>query len=213
MIAGRLRWIDTGVKPLAGKFVSALVEFESGTLILTEAGSKKRASLTFVAGEAGLKAHDPGGLEPLTASLEAFSKALKRENHTLKIQLTDPHVFAGIGNAFSDEILFAAKLPPLRQTGKLTEEEIARLHEATQRVLTEWTGKLQAEFANKFPGSGEITAFRPDFAVHGKFGKPCPVCGSPVKRIRYADNEANYCAVCQNEGKEFADRALSRLLK
>lgn len=213
MIAGRLRWVDAGVKPLTGKIVSAIIEFENGCLTLTEAGSKKRASITLVEGEAGLKGHDPGGLEPLSSTLEQFKKALTSENHTVKNRLTDPHVFAGIGNAYSDEILFAAKLPPLRQTQKMTESEIGRLYEATQKVLREWTSRLQSDFANKFPGTGDVTAFRPDFAVHGKFGKPCPVCGNPVKRIRYAENEANYCAVCQNEGKELADRALSRLLK
>jgi len=213
MIAGRLRWVEAGGKPLGGKIVSAVLEFDNGSLFLTEAGSKKRASITLVQGEEELKAHNPGGIEVLDSTLDAFTKALKAANQTVKNRLTDPHVFSGIGNAYSDEILFAARLSPLRLTHKLADDETARLYSASRTVLKEWTERLQKQFENKFPGAGDVTAFRPDFAVHGKFGKPCPVCGNPVKRIRYSDNEANYCATCQNDGKALADRALSRLLK
>jgi formamidopyrimidine-DNA glycosylase len=213
MIAGRLRWADRTAKPLAGKIVSASLAFESGTLDLTEAGSKKRASITIVQGVEALAAQDRGGMEVSTASHEEFAKALTAQNHTVKNRLTDPLVFSGIGNAYSDEILFAARLSPLRMTRKLAPEEIERLYHATRQTLREATERLQKQFANKFPGAGDVTAFRPEFAVHGKFDKPCPVCGNKVKRIRYAENEANYCATCQNEGKVLADRALSRLLK
>jgi formamidopyrimidine-DNA glycosylase len=213
MIAGRLRWVDPGGKPLGSKLASAVMEFESGSWFLTEAGSKKRASITIVAGKTNLAVLDPGGAEVQNLSLEAFTKLLKEANQTVKNRLTDPHVLSGIGNAYSDEILFTARVSPLRLSQKLTPEEIQRVYNACRQVLTEWSERLQKQFANRFPGPGDVTAFRPDFAVHGKYGKPCPKCGNPVKRIRYADNEANYCATCQNEGKVLADRAMSRLLK
>lgn len=211
MIAGRFRWEKRGAKP-AGKIGLAAFDFPNGTLLLTEASPKKRASLHLVRGADALAAHHAGGIEPLECDLEAFAAALTRESHTLKRVLTDPRVFSGIGNAYSDEILHAARLSPVKQTGKLTADEIARLHQATQGVLTTWTERLRADFAERFPGPGDVTAFRPDFAVHGRFGEPCRVCGKPVQRIRYADNETNYCAVCQNEGRRLADRALSRIL-
>lgn len=212
MIAGRLLWKERGAKP-PGKITLATFEFDSGLLVLTEAGSKKRASLHVVSGEEDLAAHDPGGLEPLGLDLANFAAALNRQNRTVKRALTDPVTFAGIGNAYSDEILHAARLAPLRLTSSLSHEEIRRLHAATTAVLESWCRQLLEEFAGRFPGSGEITAFRPDFAAHGKFGQPCPVCGKPIQRIRYADNETNYCAVCQNDGRILADRSLSRLLK
>jgi formamidopyrimidine-DNA glycosylase len=213
MIAGRLRWIEPGGKGPPSKIELAQFTFEPGTLCVTEAGTKKRASLHVVRGESELVAFNPGGIEPLTISYEQFAAALKAENHTLKRSLTDPHVFAGIGNAYSDEILHAARLSPLKQTGKMDATETRRLYEAIQATLRHWVAKLQAEFAEDFPGPGDVTAFRPDFAVHGKFNKPCPVCGTKVQRIRYADNETNYCPRCQTEGKVLADRSLSRLLK
>jgi formamidopyrimidine-DNA glycosylase len=160
-----------------------------------------------------LAALDPGGMEVLAADEKAFGDALRRENHTLKRTLTDPHVFSGIGNAYSDEILHAAKLSPIKMTARVTDEEVSRLLAAAKEVLTHWTRVLSEKFIKKFPGPGEVTAFRPEYAVHGKFGKPCPVCGSPVQRIVYAENETNYCATCQTEGKLLADRSLSRLLK
>ena len=163
-------------------------------------------------GADALAAHHAGGIEPLECDLDAFTAALTRESHTVKRVLTDPRVFSGIGNAYSDEILHAARLSPVKQTGKLAPEEIARLFDAVREVLTRWSERLRADFATRFPGPGDVTAFRPDFAVHGRYGEPCPVCGKPVQRIRYADNETNYCAVCQNEGRRLADRALSRLL-
>ncbi|MBY0275946.1 formamidopyrimidine-DNA glycosylase [Candidatus Binatia bacterium] len=211
MIAGRFRWEKRGAKP-AGKIGLAAFDFPNGTLLLTEASPKKRASLHLVRGAEALAAHHAGGIEPLECDLEAFSAALTRESHTLKRVLTDPRVFSGIGNAYSDEILHAARLSPVKHTGKLTPDENARLYQATHDVLTAWTERLRAEFAERFPGPGDVTAFRPDFAVHGRFGEPCRVCGKPVQRIRYADNETNYCAVCQNEGRRLADRALSRIL-
>jgi len=215
MIAGRFRWVEGGTADtrLGGKISMASLSFENGTLFLTEAGSKKRASLTIVHGEHALSAHDPGGIDVLTCSVAQFREVLKRENHSVKDVLTNPHLFSGIGNAYSDEILHAARLSPLKRSPTLTDEEIQRLHESMGQVLREWTTRLQAEFGNKFPGAGDVTAFRPDFAVHGKYGEPCPVCGKPVQRIRYADNEANYCAQCQNGGRVLADRAMSRLLK
>jgi len=213
MIAGRFRWSDEPRAKVAGKIALAAFEFPNGTLLFTEASSKKRASLSLVHGEAALAAHNPGGLEVLDASPEQFAAALTKENHTLKRALTDPHLFSGIGNAYSDEILHAARLSPLKMTSKLTQEEIAGLHEATRRMLTTWTERLQKGFASKFPGAGDVTAFRPDFAAHGKFGQPCPVCRTKVQRIRYAENETNYCPRCQTEGKLLADRSLSRLLK
>jgi formamidopyrimidine-DNA glycosylase len=211
MIAGRFRWERRGASP-AGKIGLAAFDFASGTLLLTEASQKKRAALHLVRGAAALRAHDPGGLEPLEIDLATFKAALTRESHTLKRVLTDPRVFSGIGNAYSDEILHAARLSPVKQSGKLTDEEIARLHQATRATLMHWIEVLRAEFAGRFPGPGDITAFRPGFSVHGRYREPCPVCGKPVQRIRYADNETNYCAVCQTEGRRLADRALSRLL-
>ena len=210
MIAGRLRWVAAGAK-VPGKLGLAAFDFPNGTLILTEAGSKRRASLWLVRGEPGLEQFDRGGLEVLDANVEEFAERLKRENHTLKRSLTDPRLFSGIGNAYSDEILHRAQLSPVKHTSRLTNDEIARLFEATRTVLIEWTDRLRQESANDFPG--KVTAFREEMAVHGKFGQPCPVCGTPVQRIRYADNETNYCPRCQTEGKLLADRALSRLLK
>jgi formamidopyrimidine-DNA glycosylase len=212
MIAGRFGWKPVGAKPPA-KIGLAAFDFPTGTLILTEAGTKRRASLYLVRGAAALAAHDPGGVEVLGLDSVAFAQILRKENHTVKRSLTDPHVFAGIGNAYSDEILHAARLSPIKLTGKLTDAEIERLHAAVQATLTHWTAVLKLEFADRFPGPGDITAFRSDFAVHGKFGQPCPVCGKPVQRIRYADNETNYCAQCQTEGRVLADRSLSRLLR
>ena len=212
MIAGRLRWLEVTAK-LPGRITQAAFDFPNGRLALTEAGTQRRATLHVVQDEAALAAHNPGGLEPLEIDLPTFAAALRRENHTLKRVLTDPRVIAGIGNAYSDEILHAARLSPVRLSQKLSDEEVSRLHAATRQVLQTWTRRLIAKFARKFPGPGEITAFRDDFAVHGRFNEPCPVCGEPVQRIRYADNETNYCARCQNDGRLLADRSLSRLLK
>jgi len=209
MIAGRLAW-----KPGAAKTTKnaiAAFDFEHGTLFFTEAGTRKRASLALVRGEEALNALNPGGLEPMTATLAQFTEALARENHTVKRSLTDPHLFSGIGNAYSDEILHAAQLSPLKQTKQLTPEEIARLHKATRTTLASWTDILRAEAGEKFPQ--KVTAFREGMAVHGRYKQPCPVCGSPVQRIVYAENECNYCARCQTGGKLLADRSLSRLLK
>lgn len=212
MIAGRFRWSEKpGEKPPA--IGLATFDFPNGTLHLTEAGSKKRAGIHVVRGEAALAAHDPGGLEVLESSESAFITRLRSGNHTLKRTLTDPHVFSGIGNSYSDEILHAAKLSPLALTGKLDDADAKTLFATTHDVLTRWTAKLRAEFGDRFPGAGEVTAFRPDFAVHGKYGKPCPVCGTLVQRIRYADNETNYCPRCQTDGKLLSDRSLARLLK
>lgn len=211
MIAGRFRWLASG-KHLPRKLGLAEFDFPTGTLGVTEAGSKRRASLHLVAGRAGLAAHDRGGLEPLTASVSDFAEALRRENHTLKRTLTDPRLFSGIGNAYSDEILHAAGLSPIVWSTRLSDDEVERLHAATVETLARWTATLTAQFLKKFPGAGDVTAFRDDFAVHGRFGKPCPVCAAPVQRIRYADNETNYCANCQTGGKVLADRSLSRLL-
>ncbi len=217
MIAGRLRWLAPGGKA-PGKLTAATLEFEhhglpSGTLALTEAGTRKRAALHVLSGEAALAQLDPGGLEPLAADLPAFAAALRREHHTLKRALTDPRLLAGIGNAYSDEILHAAGLSPLALTHKLTDAEIARLYDATRQVLAHWVAVLEERFAARFPGPGDITAFRPEFAVHGKFGQSCPRCGTTVQRIRYADNETNYCPQCQTSGRVLADRSLSRLLR
>jgi formamidopyrimidine-DNA glycosylase len=209
MIAGRLHWREKGAK-LARKVAHAGFDFPSGTLVLTEFGPKKRASLHVVEGEAGLAEHDPGGLEVLSADLEAFRAVLLGENHTLKRALTDPRLFSGIGNAYSDEILHAARLSPIAMTRTLTADEIERLHRATQATLTVWIERLRAEAQQKFPE--KVTAFRPDMAVHGKYQEPCPVCGTKIQRIRYADKETNYCPRCQTEGKVLADRSLSRLL-
>ncbi len=212
MIAGRLRWFDAPPKRLP-KIALAEFQFDSGTLVLTEAGSKKRASLHVVRGREALAAHDRGGLEILDADEAAFHDALRRENHTLKRALTDPRLFSGIGNAYSDEILHAARLSPVRLSSQLSDDEIARLHTAARDILARWTGVLLRQFADRFPGPGDITAFRPDFAVHGRFDQPCPVCGTKIQRIRYADNETNYCPKCQTDGRVLADRSLSRLLK
>lgn len=208
MIAGRLHWKDNQPKP--NRQMLALFVFSTGTLTLTEAGSKKRASLYFVRRE-GLAAHDPGGLEVLDADFESFASRLTAENHTLKRALTDPRCFSGIGNAYSDEILHAARLSPLKLTKRLEETEIRRLYQATQETLRFWLEKLRKEATTSFPE--KVTAFRPDMSVHGRYGKPCPKCGTAVQRIVYAANEANYCPSCQTEGRLLADRALSRLLK
>jgi len=212
MIAGRLRWREPGQKPGIGpKIILASFEFPHGTLFFTEASSKKRASLQLVQGEAALAALDPGGVEPLDATLEQFHEALTRENHTVKRALTDPHLFSGIGNAYSDEILHAARLSPLKLTRSLSDEECVRLYDATRATLRVWIDQLRRELAGRFPE--KVTAFRDGMAVHGRFKQPCPVCGSPVQRIVYADNECNYCATCQTGGRLLADRSLSRLLK
>ena len=210
MIAGRLRWLASGAKP-PGRISLAAFEFQDDTLVLTEAGTKRRASIHLVEGEAALAAMDPGGLEVLEARLEDFAARLKADRHTLKRALADPHLFSGIGNAYSDEILHRAKLSPFAQTSSLSEEEVKRLYDATRATLTEWTDRLRREAGADFPE--KVTAFREGMAVHGRFRKPCPVCGSPVQRIVYAENETNYCARCQTGGKILADRALSRLLK
>jgi formamidopyrimidine-DNA glycosylase len=210
MIAGRLHWKNPGAK-LGGKQNLAAFDFDTGTLTLTEAGSKRRAGLWLLEGATALASLDPGGLEVLTASFAQFETELKRENHTLKRALSDPRSFSGIGNAYSDEILHRAKLSPLAQTQKLSLEETSRLFDAVKSVLNECTDRLRQESADHFPE--KVTAFRPEMAVHGRFGKPCPVCGAPVQRIRYADNETNYCPRCQTGGRILADRSLSRLLK
>ncbi|MTV25242.1 formamidopyrimidine-DNA glycosylase [Nitriliruptoraceae bacterium ZYF776] len=218
MVAGRLAWAAPDAK-VPGKVGLAAFDFSAvddpdtpgGTLLLREAGTKKRASLYVVRGEDGLADHDRGGVEPLGADLATFAAELTRENRTLKRALTDPRRFSGIGNAFSDEILHAAHLSPVKRTRQLTDEETARLHAATQQVLADWVARLRAATGDGFPE--KVTAFRPDFAVHGKHGEPCPVCGTTVQRIRYADNETNYCPRCQTDGKLLADRSLSRLLK
>ena len=210
MIAGRFRWKPPGAT-VPGKVGLLAIDFEHGTLVMTEAGTKRQASLYLAQGREALDRHDRGGLEVLEASLPAFAQALTRENHTLKRALTDPHLFSGIGNAYSDEILHAARLSPFKQTSGLTDEETRRLYEATRATLTEWTTRLQEETGEDFPE--KVTAFREGMAVHGKYGQPCPVCGTPVQRIVYAANEANYCVTCQTGGRLLADRSLSRLLR
>ncbi|MEZ5330662.1 MAG: DNA-formamidopyrimidine glycosylase family protein [Thermoanaerobaculia bacterium] len=210
MIAGRLRWKALGAA-VPKRLGLAAFDFDTGTLLLTEAGSKKRAALWVVAGREALAAHDPGGLEPLEAGRDAFAAALRAENRTLKRALTDPRILSGIGNAYSDEILHRARLSPFLRTGSLDEETLDRLRDAVREVLVEWRDRLIAETGDAFPE--KVTAFRPEMAVHGRYGEPCPVCGSPVQRIVYAENEANYCAGCQTGGKLLADRALSQLLK
>jgi len=210
MIAGRLHWKERGAK-VPGKIGLAAFDFPAGTLTLTETGAKKRASLHLAAGEAALAAYDPGGLEVLETSLEVFQTALTAESHTLKRALTDPHLLSGIGNAYSDEILHRAKLSPFKLTRNITEEETATLFQACREVLAEWIARLRAEAGGRFPE--KVTAVRKEMAVHGRFGKPCPVCGTPVQRLVYAENEANYCPTCQTGGRLLADRALSLLLK
>jgi formamidopyrimidine-DNA glycosylase len=208
MIAGRLRWRDRGVRP-TGKIDQATFDFPKGTLLVTEAASRKQASLHVVTG-VSLADHDPGGLDVLKADLPSFAEVLTRENHTVKRALTDPTTFAGIGNAYSDEILLAAKMSPLQLTRSLSDEEVRRLFEATRATLVQWIEKLNAEARENFPE--KVTAFRPDMSAHGRFGKPCPVCGTPIQRVVFARNEMNYCPTCQTAGKLLADRALSRLL-
>jgi len=210
MIAGRFHWRPPGA-PLNRKLGLAAFDFAAGTLVLTEASRTRRATLHFVQGEAALAALDPGGIEVLTSDQAAFATALRRENHTLKRALTDPRLFAGIGNAYSDEILHRAQLSPVKLTQRLTEAEIARLHLATLDTLRAWIERLRAEVGTGFPE--KVTAFHSEMAVHGRYREPCPVCGSPVQRIKYAENEVNYCARCQTEGKLLADRGLSRLLR
>jgi formamidopyrimidine-DNA glycosylase len=209
MVAGRLRWVERGAK-IPGRVGLAAFDFSSGALILTEASSKKRASLHVARGAEGLRAFERGGLEVLDADLPAFKRALTTENHTLKRALTDPRLMSGIGNAYSDEILHRARLSPVRLSQQLTDDEIARLFAATREVLIEWTDRLRAQSASGFPE--KVTAFRPEMAVHGRYRLPCPVCGTPVQRIVHAENETNYCPKCQTGGKLLADRALSRLL-
>ncbi len=212
MIAGRLRWRTVGQKVgIGAKLILATFEFPAGTLFFTEASSKKRASMQIVRGEEALRALDPGGLEPLDATLEQFHTALTRENHTVKRSLTDPHLFSGIGNAYSDEILHAAHLSPLKLTRSLSDEEIERLFHATRSTLHLWVDRLREQTGGSFPE--KVTAFHDQMAVHGRFRQPCPVCQSPVQRIVHAENECNYCARCQTAGRLLADRSLSRLLR
>ena len=210
MIAGRLRWKRRGA-PIPGRIGLAAFDFPNGTVLFTEAGTRRQAALHFVRGEAGLADHDRGGLEVLDADLEAFRAALRRENHTLKRALTDPRILSGIGNAYSDEILHAAKLSPFALTSAASDADLERLYAATRDTLTAWIERLGQEVGGGFPD--KVTAFHEEMAVHGRYRKPCPVCGSPVQRIRYAKNEMNYCATCQTGGRVLADRSLSRLLK
>ena len=210
MIAGRFKWLAAGAKIPGGKAGLAAFDFTSGTLALTEQGAKRRASLHLVRGEEELEQFDPGGMEIFDVTLDQFRDALRRERHTLKRSLTDPHLFSGIGNAYSDEILHRARLSPVQMTTNLSDEEVETLFEATKAVLGEWTDRLRAGAGDRFPE--KVTAFRPEMAVHGKYNEPCPVCGTKVQRIVYAENETNYCARCQTGGKLLADRAMSRLL-
>jgi formamidopyrimidine-DNA glycosylase len=210
MIAGRLRWRDHGAT-IPGKVGLAAFDFTRGTLLLTEASTRKRAALHVVAGEGALAALDPGGLEVLDADLPAFRDALRRERHTVKRSLTDPRIFSGIGNAYSDEILHRARMSPVAMSDRLSDDEVARLYAATRATLVEWTDRLRREARSGFPE--HVTAFREGMAVHGRYREPCPVCGAAVQRIRHAENESNYCATCQTGGKLLADRSLSRLLK
>jgi len=210
MIAGRFRWKPVGTS-IPGKVGLLALDFENGTLILTEAGSKRQASLHVVEGEAKLAQHDPGGLEVMDTDLSAFAETLRRGNHTLKRALTDPHLFSGIGNAYSDEILHSARLSPFKQTSGMSDEEVRRLYAATRLTLSQWTRRLQREAGNEFPE--KVTAFREGMAVHGRYRQPCPDCGAPVQRVVYAANEANYCPNCQTGGRLLADRSLSRLLR
>jgi formamidopyrimidine-DNA glycosylase len=209
MIAGRFKWLPAGAK-VPGKIGLAALDFPSGTLLLTEAGSKRRAAIHLVRGTAGLKEHDRGGLEPLAMTLDEFRDALTHERHTLKRSLTDPHLFSGIGNAYSDEILHRAKLSPVQMSTNLSDYEIARLYDAVRATLIDWTDRLRRDAGDGFPE--KVTAFRDGMAVHGRYNQPCPVCGTPVQRIVYSENETNYCARCQTGGRLLADRALSRLL-
>jgi formamidopyrimidine-DNA glycosylase len=209
MIAGRLRWLSSSTRP-PGRITLAVFEFEDGSLAVTEAGTKRRASMHLVQGEAALRAFDAGGLEVLQVDLAAFAQRLRSENHTLKRALAEPRLFSGIGNAYSDEILHRARLSPVALTSALADAQVEQLFDATRATLTGWTERLRTETGTEFPE--KVTAFRDGMAVHGRFGKPCPVCGAPVQRIRYAENETNYCARCQTGGKVLADRALSRLL-
>jgi formamidopyrimidine-DNA glycosylase len=210
MIAGRLHWKEGGAK-IHGKIGQAAFDFPNGSLLLTEAGTKRRASLHLVRGEAALAEHDPGGLEVLDASPEDFARVLRSESHTLKRALTDPRLFSGIGNAYSDEILHRARLSPFALSTKVSDEEVTRLHGAIREVLNEWVERLREEATRGFPE--KVTAFREGMAVHGRYGKPCPVCGTPVQHVVFADNELNYCPQCQTEGRLYADRSLSALLK
>jgi formamidopyrimidine-DNA glycosylase len=210
MIAGRFRWKDPGAR-IPGKVGLFALDFPHGTLILTEAGTRRQASLYVVRGRDALAQHNPGGLEVLESSVDQFAAALREQNHTLKRALTDPHLFSGIGNAYSDEILHAARLSPFKQTSTLTDQEIRRLYDATRETLRKWVALLRDEAGGKFPE--KVTAFRDGMAVHGRYGQPCPDCGSPIQRIVYAANEANYCATCQTGGRLLADRSLSRLLR
>jgi formamidopyrimidine-DNA glycosylase len=212
MVAGRLRWLAAGAK-LPARGALATLHFRAGTLVLTEAGTKRRASIHLVAGRDGLAALDPGGIDVLACDARAFAQRLAAENHTLKRSLTNPRLFSGIGNAYSDEILHRARLSPILLTRKISTEETDRLFRATREVLTEWTERLRVEAAHDGGWPGKVTAFHPEMAVHGRYGQPCPVCGAPVQRIVYADNETNYCARCQTGGRLLADRALSTLLK
>jgi formamidopyrimidine-DNA glycosylase len=210
MIAGRLRWKERGAK-VPGKVGLLALDFAHGTLVLTEAGTKRQASLHVVGGVEALRQHDPGGINVLEADFGSFAAALRQDNHTLKRALTDPHLFSGIGNAYSDEILHAARLSPFKQTASLSDEELRRLYESTRKTLTRWIVMLQEDAGDEFPE--KVTAFREGMAVHGRYGQPCPVCGNAVQRIVYAANEANYCPDCQTGGRLLADRALSRLLR
>ena len=210
MIAGRFLWKPAGA-PLTNRIALAAFDFEAGSLVLTEAGTQKRASIHLVKGVEGLREFDRGGLEVLDATLEEFAARLRSENHTLKRSLTDPRLFSGIGNAYSDEILHRARLSPVQLTRKIGDADVATLFAATKEVLVEWTNRFREQYRDGFPE--KVTAFRPEMAVHGKYGEPCPVCGTPVQRIRYASNETNYCARCQTGGRLLADRALSRLLR
>jgi formamidopyrimidine-DNA glycosylase len=213
MIAGRFRWDDKPAGKPPGKIGLASFGFDRGALHLVESSPKKRASIHVVQGAASLNEHNPGGVDLRCCPTEEVAKRLRSGNHTLKRSLTDPRLFDGIGNAYSDEILHSAGLSPVKLTSKLTDEEISRLHEAAKTTLVMWIDRLKARFRDRFPGPGDVTAFRPEFAVHGKFGEPCPVCGTAVQRIRYAENETNYCPRCQTGGTVLADRSLSRLLK
>lgn len=211
MIAGRLKWKAEPGAAIPGKVGLAAFDFASGTLLLTEAGSKKRASLHVVQGREGLQAHDRGGIDVLTADLDSFDRVLRSENHTLKRALTDPRLLSGIGNAYSDEILFEARMSPMKLTSKLTAEEMKRLFDATRAVLDRFTRAIRAEAGDGFPA--KVTAFRPDMNVHGRYREPCRVCEAKIMRVAFADNELNYCPRCQNEGRLLADRSLSRLMK